>query len=387
MMTNAISADGLALIQQFEGFCAEPAQLPGGGWVVGHGHVRIGDPGPAVSRSEAADLLALDLAPVERLVNALVSTQLTQSQFDALVSFAYSIGADAFAGSQVLRRVNNGDFVAAACALDAWRKSQVDGELEVVDALVRRRAAEKALLLKDLEYAPAPSVLLRARLDHAAAILGAPVKYAAAPAMGAALAARPHFAADNVVSLSPRTQPKFEPAVRLTEILRSEPATEAVLLSQVANDVEDGDDCVEIVTAHAKPVARPLDGVREATRRAFAAQQVRANDWRAFLTNVRAQQFRAEMIAVAVDRRIRDMRAKCAAAPRLRLPVFTASTERVGNYVLLLFGVGLISLGGSLLFGGAGDIVEIAAAAALAAPGLAATLMGAYGLWRAPRAA
>ncbi len=367
-MTNAISANGLALIQQFEGFCAEPAQLPGGAWVIGHGHVRLDEPGQPVSRKEAAELLALDLAPVGRVVNALVSKPLTQTQFDALVSFTFSIGVDAFASSQVLRQVNNGDLVAAACAMDAWRKSRVDGELEVIDTLVRRRAAEKALFLRDVAYEAAPSVLVRARLDRAASILGAPVKYATAPAVSAALAAaRPQFVEDNVVSLLDKTQPKFEPAARLTEILRSESATEALLLTQVANDfehVEEG----EIVTAHAKPVARPLDRVREVTRRAFAAQQeaVRKIKW----------------LTVLLSRGVKRIGA---VAPRL--PRLAASIGHVGLFALLLLGLGLISIGGSLLFGGAGDILEIAAAIALAAPGLVATLMAAYGFWRTPRTA
>ena len=66
------------------------------------------------------------------------------------MSFAFSVGAEAFGKSQVLRRVNAGDYVSAACAMDAWRKSDVGGELVIVDALVRRRAAEKALFLKDM---------------------------------------------------------------------------------------------------------------------------------------------------------------------------------------------------------------------------------------------
>jgi lysozyme len=201
-MTNAISAPGLALIRAHEGFRAEPAQLPDGNWVVGYSHVRIGEPGAALNHDEAADLLSIDIAPVEKLVNARVTAPLNQSQFDALVSFAFSVGAEAFEQSQVLRRVNACDYVAAACAMDAWRKSDVGGKLEIVDALVRRRAAEKTMFLQDMVFEPSPSVFVRPRLDHSASILGAPVKFAAAPAVGSI----------------PVTQPKPEPAAVITEI-------------------------------------------------------------------------------------------------------------------------------------------------------------------------
>ena len=236
-MTNALSANGLALIRELEGFQAEPKQLPAGGWVVGYSHVRPIEPGEAVNENEAADILALDLAPLENLVNTLVTQPLTQSQYDALVSFAFSLGAEAFGKSQVLRRINSGDYVAAACAMDAWRKSDVSGELVIVDALVRRRAAEKALFLKEAGDA-APSVFVRAQLDHAASILGAPVQYASVPQVG---------------TIEPK-QTVAEPGRRLTEILNGEPATEALLLTQVVPD--DAEDEGEITTAHAKPVSR-----------------------------------------------------------------------------------------------------------------------------------
>ena len=102
---------------------------------------------------------------------------------------------------------------AAACAIDAWRKADIGGETVIVDSLVRRRAAEKALFLRDMAHEAAPSVYMRAKLDYAASVLGAPVKYSPAPDVKAA----------------PAPAPQVEPAQRLTEILNSEPATEALL--------------------------------------------------------------------------------------------------------------------------------------------------------------
>lgn len=347
-MTNAISAQGLALIQELEGFQAEPKQLPTGGWVIGYSHVRVTEPGEAVNENDATELLSQDLASYEGLVNTLVTQPLTQTQFDALVSFAFSVGAEAFGKSQVLRRVNAGDYVSAACAMDAWRKSDVSGELVVIDALVRRRTAEKALFLKELPQAAAPSVFVRPQLDHAAAILGAPVTYLQAPEVG---------------TIAPPVA-KPDPAVRLTEILKSEPQTELVLTQVVAHDpVEDNDD--EITTAHAKPVARYDFEPRIAPRRSEQPKQKKA-----WFT-------RSTQVSDGADHRIHNMRKMA----NVKLPSF----ETLGLGALMLFGLGLIATGVSLLITGVGEVSEYAGAAALCTPGLAAVLMAAYGLWRAPR--
>lgn len=348
-MTNAISANGLALIREFEGFQAEPKQLPTGGWVVGYSHVRAEDAGEAVNENEAVELLTSDLAAFENLVNTLVTQPLTQAQFDALVSFAFSVGADAFGRSQVLRRVNANDYMSAACAMDAWRKSDVSGELVVVDVLVRRRTAEKALFLKGMPVVAAPSVFVRAQLDHAASILGAPIAYAALPEVG---------------SVAPRpVQP--EPGARLTEILKSEPATEALLLTQVvAHDAVEDDG--EIATAHAKPVARYDFEPRVAPRRSE-----RPSTKKGFFS------FPRRPGQVGADQRIHEIRKSVG----LKLPTL----ENFGLVALMLFGLALIATGVSLLASGAGDVVEYAGAAALGAPGVAAVLMSAVGLWRTPQ--
>ncbi len=380
-MTYAVSTAGLALVQEFEGFQSEPTPLADGSWIVGYGHVRAGSPGLSVSQTEAADLLVMDVAPVERVVNVLVTQPLAQSQFDALVSFAFSIGLDAFASSQVLRRVNAGDYVAAACAMDAWRKAEVDGEMEVSPALVRRRAAEKALFMQGVPVTATPSVVRRARLDHAASILGAPVNSNTRSASVVQMVTTSTLAPDvGAVAIQDSIEaPVFVPAVRLTEILKSEPATEALLLTQVANDV-DFDDDGEIVTAHAKPVARTLEEVRAATRRAYQEQNAQAPKSLFSLFKPRDE---APVSPIKPDRRLRDMRRR-AQAERL---MSYLSFEQVGLAALLVFGLGLIALGGSLLVGGEGGMIELAAAAGVAVPGMLAVAMAAYGFWRTPHAA
>ncbi len=170
-MSRSTSPAGLDLIKRFEGFFAEPKELAGDVWVVGHGHVRVGAPGAPVSREAAEALLLVDLGAFERAVALNAYQELSQSQFDALVSFAFSVGLEAFEASAVLRRVNAGDFVSAACAMDAWRHVEVDGQARVSPALVRRRAAEKAFFLADIDAVATPSAALRPKLDYAAAVL------------------------------------------------------------------------------------------------------------------------------------------------------------------------------------------------------------------------
>lgn len=335
-MTHAISSEGLALIQDAEGFRSDPAQLPDGAWLVGYGHVRAGDAGAAVSKEEAAALLSADLADIERAVNEAVNVELTQSQFDALVSFAMSIGVESFAQSQVLRRVNNGEHIAAACALDAWRKAEVEGQFEVVDALVCRRAAEKALYLRGVAAQAAPSVFVRAYLDHAASVLGAPVAFTAPPA---------------VETLRPRAV-RPDAAVRLVEILKSEPATEALLLTRVVpaeEDVEAG----EIVTAHARPAARP----------AFDFEPPVARDRR--IAKLRDSEESESLLDRLSDR-------------------FEPSQafETVGLIALMLFGVGLLLIAGSLVFGPVEDMMQYVIAAGLMLPGVASVAVGGWAFSR-----
>jgi GH24 family phage-related lysozyme (muramidase) len=329
-MTFTLSPAGLTMVRKFEGFRAKPLALPDGRWLVGHGHVRA-EEGKSVTRTEARDLLIADLAPIERLVNESVTQEITQAQFDVLVSFAFSIGAEAFAQSQVLRRLNSGEFIAAACTMDAWRKSEADGEEQVSDALVCRRAAEKAMFLKDVAYEASPSALMRAKLDHAAAILGTPIKPAPS-----------EFA----------LAPQRNIGLRITEILSSETATEALLLTGALPSEAPGDDDGEITTAHAKPVARTLDNVREATRLAYAeaVTEDKPDAWN---------------------------------LPWLKRESGNVMGEKFSLGALLAVGLALIWLGATLILEGDGGAIDIAGAAVLITPGLAASMTAAFGFWRA----
>lgn len=161
-----VTRAGIQLIAAFEGLRRRAARLPDGRWTIGYGHTLSAREGAEVSEEDAQALLHFDLLPVAEAVNNLVYTPLTQNQFDALTAFAYNVGIETFRSSDVLKRVNEGRLTEAACALDLWRKADLSGEPVILDALIRRRAAEKALFLTPHDgFVPTPSPLVRPTVD------------------------------------------------------------------------------------------------------------------------------------------------------------------------------------------------------------------------------
>lgn len=161
-----VTRNGIQLIAAFEGLRRRAARLPDGRWTIGYGHTLSAREGAEVSEEDAQALLHFDLLPIAEAVNSLVYSPLTQNQFDALTAFAYNVGVDQFRASDVLKRVNEGRLTEAACALDLWRKADLNGDPVILDALIRRRAAEKALFLTPHDgYVPTPSPLVRPQVD------------------------------------------------------------------------------------------------------------------------------------------------------------------------------------------------------------------------------
>lgn len=161
-----VSRAGVELIKSFEGLRQTAARLPDGRWTIGYGHTFSAREGARVTQEDADALLRFDLLPIVDSLNNMVLVPLNQNQFDALVSFAFNIGVDNFAQSNVLKRINEGRMTEAALAMDAWRSAEFNGQTYVLAPLIRRRAAEKNLFLTpEDDAATAPSLLVRPMTD------------------------------------------------------------------------------------------------------------------------------------------------------------------------------------------------------------------------------
>jgi len=148
----------ISLIQHFEGLrLAAYWDAAGGVWTIGYGHTgKDVHKGQTITREEACVLLAQDIHEAQTIVRqTCADVDLTQGQFDALVSFVFNVGAGrqnvkpGFAyllngkPSTLLTRLLAGDVTGAADEFLKW----VHAGGRRLPGLVRRRQAERELFL------------------------------------------------------------------------------------------------------------------------------------------------------------------------------------------------------------------------------------------------
>ncbi len=140
-----ISQAGLGLIKRFEGCELEAYQDAVGIWTIGYGHTGPDvHEGLKITQAQADAILAKDVERFASGVAANVRVALTQSEFDALVSFAFNVGLTAFRTSTLLKLLNdNSDRSVVATQFLRWNKA---GD-KVLEGLTKRRNAEKELFL------------------------------------------------------------------------------------------------------------------------------------------------------------------------------------------------------------------------------------------------
>ena len=139
-----LTDDGLWLIKRFEGFSPGIYTCPGGWPTIGYGHVvRDGEQvrfADGIHETTAEDLLRRDVGTAERAVLRLIRVPLADGQFDALVSFAFNLGAGALQRSTLRLKVNREEHDAVPAEFRRW----VWAGGRRLKGLMRRREAEAA---------------------------------------------------------------------------------------------------------------------------------------------------------------------------------------------------------------------------------------------------
>lgn len=143
------SENGIKLIEQFEGFRSKPYLCSAGVPTIGIGSTRYANGAPVkltdqpITLEQARGILSKTIKPFEDAVNRYVQVPINQNQFDALVSFAYNLGAQALRTSTLLKKLNANDKIGAAHEFDKW----VYVGRKKIQGLVNRRRSEKILFL------------------------------------------------------------------------------------------------------------------------------------------------------------------------------------------------------------------------------------------------
>ncbi|EBY1867554.1 lysozyme [Salmonella enterica subsp. enterica] len=137
------SDNGRAFIRAREGVKLAAYQDGGGVWTIGYGHTRGVKQGQVINHEQADEFLDSDLRQVESCISERVTAALNQNQFDALVSFVFNVGRQAFSDSTLLKKLNEGNYRAAADQFTRW----VYDNDKFVQGLYNRRVAERDLFL------------------------------------------------------------------------------------------------------------------------------------------------------------------------------------------------------------------------------------------------
>jgi lysozyme len=125
---------GIELIKYFEGCELEAYKCAAG-------HIKGVTPESVITQEQAEQMLVEELNEYEGYINDMVTTPLSQNQFDALVSWVYNLGGGNLKASTLLKVLNSGDFNGVPAQLMRWNKAGG----KVLEGLTRRRQAEADL--------------------------------------------------------------------------------------------------------------------------------------------------------------------------------------------------------------------------------------------------
>ena len=92
------------LIKSFEQLRLNSYLCPAGVWTIGYGHTDGVNQGMLITEKTADAFLKQDIRNAEHSINQM-DAELTQEQFDALVSFVFNVGVRAFNVSTLRKKI------------------------------------------------------------------------------------------------------------------------------------------------------------------------------------------------------------------------------------------------------------------------------------------
>ncbi len=151
-MTYTLSQDGARFIARFEGVRLNLYNDPANKCTIGIGHLVHDGPCDGsepeefkrgLTEEQAWELLTKDVQGCVDCIQQLVKVPLNQNQVDALTSFTYNLGCGNLMESDLLKRLNAGDYAAVPQEMMRW----VYAGSNVLPGLVARRRAEGQLFM------------------------------------------------------------------------------------------------------------------------------------------------------------------------------------------------------------------------------------------------
>lgn len=172
------SQEGINLIKKWEGCKLKAYKCPAGVWTIGYGHTGADvREGVSWTQKQADDALTADLRKFESYVDYYVDKyNLSQNQYDALVSFSYNLGP-----GNLNKLLSNGTKPIAQVAKDILLYINSNGK--PLAGLRRRREAEYALFIRcGVDMSEAQEYYMRYRgtsnrIDEVLADIGADEDY------------------------------------------------------------------------------------------------------------------------------------------------------------------------------------------------------------------
>jgi lysozyme len=147
----------IEFIRKKEGFFQRAYRCPAGVWTIGYGTIRWDlktpvKPGETITREEAERQLAIEVQRVADAVTEAVTVELTQNEFDALVSFGYNVGIGWITGkghaqATMIKLLNKGKYDVVPGQLLLF--SRTIGGKSLPGLLTRRKEEAQMWLAQD----------------------------------------------------------------------------------------------------------------------------------------------------------------------------------------------------------------------------------------------